>query len=99
MSRIAEVRLICIYADGSRQEVVAGVDLPYRTQTGEWACKATLSPMHQLRDVKGEDSFQALCLALSLIKQMLERFQDHGGQILDSGGAPLPLDAEFGRLQ
>ncbi len=97
---IAEAKLVCIRPDGSEVETVARLGRPYRAEGGEWACPVSLDGLHDgLRDARGEDSLQALCLAASLLRQLLEHFLDDGGRVVYPGGAEeVPLRAVFGRI-
>ncbi len=59
-----------------------------------------LAGLHErLPDIVGEDSLQALCLAIALVGKLLAAFVNCGGQLRSSGddaGDRFPLDAYFG---
>lgn len=70
---------------------------PYQTDTGEWACPVGLEGLHQsLRDMHGEDAFQALMLAQNLARQLLGHFVEGGGALLDApGGSAVSVQRLF----
>ena len=94
---IATSALTCIRPTGERIDVLVEIHAPYRAQTGEWACALSLGELEPgLPHVRGEDSLQALCLALSLAKQLLTYFIEDGGRILIAGTeSELGTDGEF----
>ena len=59
----------------------------------EWA-------LHErLADMAGEDSLQALCMAVSVLRSLLEDVTAKGGHVLDpSDRSECQLDTIFGRL-
>ena len=47
----------------------------------------------------GEDSLQALCMAMSMIRALLERFVAQGGRVLSpEDRSDFPIDATFGLM-
>lgn len=77
--------VICVKPDGSEHLVRLRVGCPYQTASGQWACPVDTGGLYNhLPDIVGVDSLQALCLALSLIRKLLEHFLDAGGTILDT---------------
>jgi hypothetical protein len=47
----------------------------------------------------GEDALQALCMAASLLRALLEDVVEKGGQLLHAAGrSAYDLDATFGRV-
>ena len=45
-----------------------------------WTCPVSVRPFHdRLPDVRGGDSFQALCAAISLAQEILRNFRARGG--------------------
>jgi hypothetical protein len=53
----------------------------------------------RLPDMAGEDSLQALCMALSTVRVLLEHFVEQGGRIFNRGSrSPFDISATFGRL-
>ena len=90
-------------ADGSERPVRVRVGRPYLDGAGVWACPAELSGFEQrYPDMRGEDSLQALVLALSLLKALvlalsllwrrLQDFVEKGGTVLDREGNAFTLD-------
>src|SRR5919107_1424736 len=72
---IASLDLLAVHADGSRAPVALRVAAPERAPTGEWRCAVRLDGLHdRLVPIHGEDSLQALCLALGLAAMLLRNF-------------------------
>ena len=84
---IAEERLVGLRPSGERVQVVATIGLPYQVGPEEWACPVSLAGLHErLHEAHGGSSLQALCLAASLLRQLLTSFVEDGGQLLYSDG-------------
>jgi uncharacterized protein DUF6968 len=80
-------------ADGSERPVRVRVGRPYVDGAGIWACPVELSGFEQrYPDIRGEDSLQALVLALSLVWRRLQDFVEKGGTVLDREGHAYTLD-------
>jgi len=80
-------------ADGSERPVRVRVGRPYLDRAGVWACPAELSGFEQrYPDMRGDDSLQALVLALSLLWRRLQDFVEKGGTVLDREGHAFTLD-------
>ena len=80
-------------ADGSERPVRVRVGRPYLDGAGVWACPAELSGFEQrYPDMRGDDSLQALVLALSLLWRRLQDFVEKGGTVLDREGHAFTLD-------
>lgn len=73
---------------------------PYRAATGEWRCPVRLSgPYERLPDMAGVDSLQALSMAASLVRSLLEGAVAQGGRVLDAATrSEYLLDAVFCRV-
>jgi hypothetical protein len=104
MQPIAELKLSGVQADGRIVSITASVGQPYQTE-GHWRCPVRLVGIDDhLADIAGEDSLQALCLALRLLGQHLADFLAKGGRLFVEGGGlddpdtELPLEAYFGTL-
>ena len=88
---------------GTKRRVTVRVGKPYRISAHEWACPVELRG-HEPRyaDLRGVDSVQALCMAISLVRSRLEDFIDKGGKILHvedgSEWDAAALAATFGRV-
>jgi hypothetical protein len=97
---IAEEKLIAVHRSGQRVEVTARVGRPYPVGRDEWACPVSLAGLRErLHDVHGASSLQALCLAVSLVRQLLTYFVQDGGQLRhhDSDHA-FEIAATFSRI-
>jgi len=91
-------------ADGVKRRVTLRIGKPYFVADSEWACPVDLSGFERRHaDIRGGDSMQALCLAISLLWSRVEDFRAKGGRILDtedgSEWGPRELGAHFGRLE
>jgi hypothetical protein len=97
---IASTELLVVPASGRELTVVATIGRPYRDATGEWRCRVELAGLQdRLPDMAGADSLQALCMAASLIRSLLEDVGEKGGRVLDpSSRADYPIAAMFGRV-
>jgi hypothetical protein len=81
---IAHHAVICRSADGTEHPVVISIGRPYDTGHGDWACPVETAGLHGRHpDMMGVDSLQALCLALSFARKMLEGFVEKGGSLID----------------
>ena len=103
---IAALDLTAIYTSGARTPVAIRVGAPEQVATGEWRCVIRLDGVHDgLMPAHGDDSMQALCLALGLAAALLRDFVARGGRLLcqeESAGADdesdWPMEAYFGWL-
>ena len=97
---IAEETLVALRSSGERVRVTASLGSPYEVHPGEWACPVSLSGLYpQLPDVHGGSSLQALCLAASLLRQLLTNFVEGGGRLLHEDGAePFSIASCFARV-
>lgn len=60
----------------------------------EWWCRVSLSPLYEkLHDAVGGDALQSLCLAVSLVIDLLEAFKKKGGSLTHKEGGEFPLEA------
>jgi hypothetical protein len=90
---IAAMELIGVSASGDELSFVVGVGQPRRQPTGEWACPTLWHDVQEPRLIYGDESLQALGLALSLIRQRLEDFLEKGGRLfLPEGRGELSRD-------
>jgi hypothetical protein len=79
-----------------RFQIVVGIGKPYQcgAKPEEWACPVSLKPLHsRLSDIHGNDSFQALCLAIRLTQALLKGFLEDGGTLTNEEGEIFPLEA------
>jgi hypothetical protein len=90
---VANILIDALSLDGEAFQIELEVGTPYRCETGEWACPIALRGLHdRLHDVHGEDSFQAICLAIRLAQMELQGFRERGGKLL-MGNGDFPLEA------
>ena len=92
---IARESLFGTRPGGIRFAVEVNVGKPFRVEgiaVEEWICPLTLSPLlGDVRDVHGNSSLQALCLALSLAIDSLEEFKADGGSLTYEDGTEYDL--------
>lgn len=77
-------------------QVCIEVGVPYRVNDDpdEWACPVALKPLYNnLHDAHGGNSLQSLCLALSLVFDLLSAFQEKGGKLYMTDGDDFPIEA------
>ncbi len=83
---IARRELIAVSPSGDRFAVLIEIGHPVSMHdpNQNWQCHLSITPplMHRAMDVKGVDSLQALCLALSLADFHLREFINSGGRLL-----------------
>jgi hypothetical protein len=101
---VAGCDLRMVAADGAAREVRLRVGRPYKCDAGEWACPVELRGFEpRYPDICGEDSLQALCLAIQLLRHRLHDFLEKGGRIFDRRGIGEwnveTLRAEFGATE
>src|SRR6185437_779283 len=94
MPTIATVSIDARTPEGEPFTIRVEVGAPYQRETGEWwSCPVALHGLYDhLADASGEDSFQALCLAIRLAHYLLRDLREKGGELL-SDGEPFQLDA------
>jgi hypothetical protein len=98
-SPIASLKIVRVTADGRRIPITVEVGLPRQnTDAGEWSCPIQLAGIDdQVRPAYGDDSLQALCIALRHIRSQLETVIELGGRLIDAeNGEDFPLEAYFG---
>jgi hypothetical protein len=98
---IATTSFTCRDTNGKRFPVRIEIGAPYQAPGGEWACAVSMDGWRQkLHPICGEDSFQALCLALTYVQKMLQHFVEDGGQIFHPGSKQeVDLEAIFGETE
>jgi len=83
---VAQTTIDCIPHAGDRFACIVQIGIPQQAATGEWACSVVMLGLEKrLPDVRGEDSLQAVCLALTLVRRLLTHFVEDGGRILIPG--------------
>jgi uncharacterized protein DUF6968 len=100
VDEIAVAEMSCVAADGTKFDARIAVCRPYRATTGEWRCPMAMSGLQEaLPDMAGEDSLQALCMALSTARSLLEHFVEQGGQLFYRGNdSRFDIAATFGHI-
>ena len=89
---------MCIKPDGENVPVAVKIGRPYLGEDDLWACSISLADLYpRLSDVKSDESFQSLCLAIHLVRNLLTYFKEDGGVIYSSGNKQeeFPLEAYF----
>jgi hypothetical protein len=90
---VARTSIDAISPEGGAFTIDLEVGTPYQRETGEWACPVALHGLYdRLAEACGENSFQALCMAISLAQDLLQSFRDKGGKLL-MDDEDFPLEA------
>lgn len=93
---IAKTEVIHVRASGERVSIVAEIGHPYQTPDGFWRTPVALHGLDgRLSDICGEDSLQALALAVEMVRRQLASVIEAGEKLLDSEGSEFPLEAYF----
>jgi hypothetical protein len=93
---VAQIVIFGQRPGGQRFQITVRIRTPYQVsgEHEEWACPVSLEPLYaNLRDIHGGDSFQALCLAVRLVHQLLKGFVEDGGSLTYETGEEFPLDS------
>ena len=95
---IANSRLLLVDGDQVERALIVRIGRPYQAADGEWACPVETEGLHGRHpDICGTDSLQSLCLASSLVRQLLEDFVAKGGKVLHPDDrTEVSLSALFG---
>jgi hypothetical protein len=101
---IVSTELVAVRPTGERILVRIAILRPQQAEHGDWTCQVTGEPLFRgpSDGVVGSDSFQALALAYSLTRQMLDYFIEDGGRLLvphQQHDEDYPLLAAFGSLR
>ena len=81
MDVIAEASLTCLYPDGACVPVRVGVGSPFPHPKGDWACEVFADGLRVWEGsnaICGVDSWQALILALRVLREMLQEEERQG---------------------
>jgi hypothetical protein len=97
---VASLKLVEIAPSGTRTPIHIEVGQPHLDGRGAWACSIRADGLDsKSRDIYGEDSLQALCLGLRLVRTHLEGVLERGSRLVHSDdGSEFPLDAYFEEL-
>jgi hypothetical protein len=77
-------------------EITVEIGTPFRNLScpGQWVCPVAVRPIFsRFQEVRGETSFQSLCLAISLALSLLQDFRDAGGALIHANGDAFPLES------
>jgi Domain of unknown function (DUF6968) len=76
---VAEREIVCVFPDGRCQSISLRIGRPQRLSCGDWACPVSVDGLYaKLRAMVGVDSWQALMLAIRLVKSLLETEVERG---------------------
>ncbi|HZZ17345.1 MAG TPA: hypothetical protein VFE08_15470 [Candidatus Sulfotelmatobacter sp.] len=100
MPYIAARELVGERANGERFNITIHIGQPYPVNELSWACPVAVQGVDvQLADMHGIDSWQALLLAISLVRNRLEHFVETGGKLYwqDEPSLEITLGDIFGK--
>lgn len=100
MPNVATRELIGERPDGERFNIAIAIGKPYEVNGLSWACPVAVHGIDvQLADIHGIDSWQALLLAIGLVRSRLEHFLETGGKLYwcDDPSRKITLRDIFGR--
>jgi hypothetical protein len=91
---IASSEQVCRTGAGERFKLSITVRAPFCQEDGPWACPVHLHGLGEKeRCIYGEDSLQALGLALAFVRAELRSFAESGGRLLDpDSGEEIAVD-------
>ena len=96
---IASSDLLCVHPDGTEVHVMARVASPTRRRDGTWVSAFSVDGLYEAREMAGVDSLQALAMATSMVRALLDQFVAQGGRVLTpEDRTDFPLDATFGLI-
>ena len=84
----------------NRFQIRVEIGTPYQCDCDghEWACPVALVSLYEkFPDIRGNDSLQALCLAVRFAQTPLEGFREVGGVLMYEDGEEVPLETIFFR--
>src|SRR4051812_30156162 len=95
---LAETKIQCVAASGESFTSPLRVYPPRREDRGMWSCAVSMGDLlREDQPLFGEDSLQALCLALSFARSRLQDFVARGGRLVIPGTEDdFSIDACFG---
>src|SRR5690349_18657729 len=98
---VATLQLVEVWPNGQRVPAQVQIGMPFREDNGSWGCPILITTVNErIHLMHGEDSMQALCLAVRFAGQMLQLVIDRGGRLRCTGEGPdegdFPLTAYFG---
>jgi hypothetical protein len=88
---VATLQVVEVAADGSRILLRMELGQPRPDGRGAWACRVSVDGYdHYAGDIYGEDSMQALCLGLRMVRLQLELALARGSRLVNADA-----DTEF----
>lgn len=98
---IAEREIFVISPEGEKKILRVAVGKPYRVDDVSWACPVKVEGLHKkLHDVVGIDSWQAIGLAFSLVRQLLGYYLEDGAELFwGEGSERITLEDLFPHLK
>ena len=99
--KIAERKIFSNSPDGQKKLLGIAIGQPYQVDDVSWACPVIVDGLHKkLKDAVGVDSWQALSLAIALIRQLLGYYVEDGAELYwEEGGEKVLLDDLFPQLK
>jgi hypothetical protein len=106
---IAKLELVGIQRTGRRRTITISIGIPYAIRDGRGAncgaCPVSIRGLGRhsrlnARRILGEDTFQALSIALAFVRRRLLDFVESGNRVLFADGRhELPIEAYFPRYE
>lgn len=93
---VVETEFLAVFPDQSSTQLILKIGRPISVSNmhDEWSCPVSLIPLYKrLADIRGGDAFQALCLAISLVFDLLKDFEAKGGKLLLDEEHDFPFEA------
>ena len=100
-NKIAERKIFSISPDGQKKLLRIAIGQPYQVDDVSWACPVIVDGLHKkFKDIVGIDSWQALNLAIALVRQLLGYYVEDGAELYwKEGGEKVSLDDLFPQLK
>ena len=94
---IAQTEIHCVPSSGDSFTTTLQVGRPWQDDRGMWSCSLSMDNLfREDHPIFGDDSLQALCLALAFARSQLQDFVSRGGQLFIPGTRDaFPLNAYF----
>jgi hypothetical protein len=94
---IASTRLLLHDPQGPPRPITVDIGRPYALGESEAACPVAIAGLlDRLHDVHGEDTLQALALAVQLVRRLLGDFVAKGGRLTHPDGTDFEPMSCFG---
>ena len=93
---IAEERFCYTARDGSMRSTKIYLRAPYQLADAEWGCYCHVEELLE-KEVRthGDNSIQALCLAIAFVKLLLQRFEEQGVLFYYPEDTSAPVEAAY----